>query len=75
MPNPSLSGVPFNLLAKGRSNEEVQIRIMNMLGQQVYQTKGALNQTYKFGSNFRSGTYIVEVRQGKDVQVLKVVKE
>ena len=75
MPNPSVSGVPFSLLAKGRSNEDVEIRVMNLLGQQVYQTKGAANQTFRFGSNFITGTYLVEIRQGKDVQVLKIVKQ
>jgi hypothetical protein len=38
-PNPSVSGIPFTLAVKSRSNEEVKIRVMSMLGQPVYSTK------------------------------------
>jgi hypothetical protein len=75
MPNPSDRGIPFNLIAKGRNNEEVQITVLNMLGQVVYSTKGATNQTYRFGSDFMSGMYFVEVLQGKNIQILKVIKQ
>jgi hypothetical protein len=75
MPNPGVRGVPFSLNVKGGSNEEVEIRVLNILGQQVYGTKGTANQTYKFGSEFRAGEYLIEIVQGKTVQVLKVLKQ
>jgi len=46
-----------------------------MLGQEVYNARGAANQTYKFGGEFTTGVYFVEVRQGKNVQVVKIVKQ
>ncbi len=75
MPNPSVRSVPFTLTVKGKANEEIEMRVLNMLGQVVYNTKGAPNETYKFGSQFMSGVYLVEVRQGENVQVLKVIKQ
>ncbi len=75
MPNPSVRGTDFNLIVKGRKNEEIEIRVLNMLGQAVYNTKGAPDETYKFGNQFMSGVYLVEIRQGENVQVLKIIKQ
>ena len=61
--------------ATGKTSQDVQIRVLNMLGKTVYSTKGAANQTYKFGGNFISGIYIVEVIQGTEIQRVKVVKQ
>jgi hypothetical protein len=75
MPNPTDRGIPFNLTTKGGNNQEVEIRVLSTLGQVVYGTKGASNETYRFGSQFMSGIYFVEVIQGKDIQIFKVMKE
>ena len=75
MPNPSVRGVPFILTAKGKANEAVEIRVVNFVGQEVYKVKGSINDTYRFGSEFRSGVYIVQVMQGRSVQTLKLVKQ
>ena len=75
MPNPSVKGTDFTLNATGKTSQDVQIRVLNMLGKTVYSTKGAANQTYKFGGNFISGIYIVEVIQGTEIQRVKVVKQ
>jgi hypothetical protein len=75
LPNPSVMGTDFTLTATGKTSQDVQIRVLNMLGKTVYSTMGAANQTYKFGGNFISGIYIVEVIQGTDVQRVKVVKQ
>jgi hypothetical protein len=48
---------------------------LNMVGQTVYTAKGLANETYKFGSELRSGVYFVEILHGKDVQTLKIVKQ
>ncbi len=36
--------------------------------------KELANDTYRFGTGFSSGTYIVQVMQGKDIKTYKVVK-
>jgi hypothetical protein len=75
MPNPSVRGIPFSLIVKGKANEAIEIRVLNMVGQTVYTAKGLANETYKFGSELRSGVYFVEILHGKDVQTLKIIKQ
>ena len=45
-----------------------------MVGKKVYQTTGSGNRQYTFGQEFKSGIYIVQVIQGKQIQTLKLVK-
>ena len=75
MPNPSVRGVPFILTAKGKANEEIEVRVVNIVGQEVYKTRGSINETYKFGNQFVAGTYFVQVMQGESMKTLKVVKQ
>jgi hypothetical protein len=74
-PNPSVSGVDFRLNVSGASDQEIQLRVLNMHGKEVYGVKGSANQTYKFGANFTSGIYFVEVMQGSNKQIVKIMKQ
>jgi len=49
--------------------------VFDISGKQVYITKGSANQTYRFGDNFVTGAYIVEVRQGQQRSTLKLIKQ
>ncbi len=72
-PNPSPN--QFTLVAKGRSlTESVWVRVMDINGKNIYQTKVRADQTLRFGNEFAPGIYMVEVRQGNDVKMMKVVK-
>ncbi len=73
MPNPAER--EFNLVIKGGSNEPLEIRIFDITGRQVQQVRSAASNVIRFGDNLVQGTYIVEVRQGKNKAVLKVVKQ
>ena len=73
MPNPTES--EFNLVVKGSNNETLEIRVFDITGRQVQQIRSAANNVVKFGNNLMQGTYIVEVRQGKDKVVLKAIKQ
>jgi hypothetical protein len=75
MPNPSVSGIDFRLTTSGANNQEIQIRVLNMVGTQVYSTRGSANETYRFGANFLSGIYLVEIIQNNSVQTLKIIKQ
>jgi len=75
MPNPTERGTAFNLVVTGKANEEVELRVLNVIGKEVYTTRGAANQTYKFGANFISGVYFVEVMQGGNKQIIKIMKQ
>jgi len=72
--NPNFGGSEFALAIEGSSNEDVHIIVTNMYGAKVFSAKGAANQTYRFGSGFTSGTYIVQVIQGKNIKTIKVIK-
>jgi hypothetical protein len=47
---------------------------MNRPGKQVYQAKGTTNQTFRFGAQFVSGMYIVEIMHDNTVSTYKIVK-
>jgi len=64
----------FRLKVESNSREDVQIIVTNMFGEKVLATRGAVNNSYHFGANWRSGTYIIQVIQGKNIKTLKVVK-
>src|SRR6476620_10485866 len=72
MPNPSIA--EFALSLQGSSQERVQIIVTDMFGKRLYQTAGSFDQRYTFGKEFRPGTYIVQVIQGKEIQTLKLIK-
>ena len=71
-PNPTNS--EFTLSAKSNTQKPVEIRVIDMFGKNVYQTKGSGNETYHFGKNFSSGIYIIQIIQGDKIKKLKVVK-
>ena len=75
LPNPSESGVPYVLTTNGKAGQQVEIRVLNAFGKTVYLTKGAANETFRFGANFISGFYIVQVIQNNQVQTIKLIKE
>jgi len=65
----------FTLHVDGNNNETVNVKVFDVLGRQVYVTKGSANQNYQFGANFVSGAYIVEVRQGEKRSMIKLIKQ
>ena len=72
LPNPSTTH--FTLVMQSNSSEEVEIRVVDLYGKKVYQTRGSATEKYTFGGNLPSGLYIVQVIQGKNRQTLKVIK-
>jgi hypothetical protein len=73
-PNPSSRGTEFTLVTKGISSETVNLKVVDMFGKSVYQTKGAANDTYRFGSHFIPGVYIAQVMQGRLIKTVKLIK-
>jgi hypothetical protein len=55
--------------------EQVTVRILDIAGREVQQLKGNPEQLMKFGDKIVNGTYFVEVRQGTEKVVLKVMKQ
>jgi hypothetical protein len=59
---------------QGRTNEKVQLKVVDLLGRPVYLNQGSSNQTYRFGEGFASGSYLLQVTQGEKQQTLKLIK-
>lgn len=73
-PNPSNNYFTLRPAINGKS-EEIQIRVYNSNGQQVYLTKGSSSRVYQFGERFTPGVYLVELVQGDTRSTLKLVKQ
>ena len=71
-PNPSSN--QFTLVAHSSHTQPVSIRVVDAVGKMVYEAKGNAEQSFRFGNSFANGLYIVEVRQGDEVRILKAVK-
>jgi Concanavalin A-like lectin/glucanases superfamily/FG-GAP-like repeat/HYR domain/IPT/TIG domain/Secretion system C-terminal sorting domain len=72
-PNPSENY--FTLQVKGKFNESVIVRVMDINGKQLYINRGPVSKLYQFGEMFTSGIYLVEVLQGKNKVFTKLVKQ
>jgi hypothetical protein len=71
-PNPSDAN--FSLRVWGTSMDPVSIRIMDLSGRLVQKLQSTPGEVISFGENLKSGTYFVEVQQGLEKSVIKVVK-
>ena len=71
-PNPSNSA--FTLLVHSDKATPIQLRVLDVNGKTLYTTKGQPEQAFRFGGEFVSGVYLVEVRQGDVVKTVKAVK-
>jgi len=72
LPNPTRTAFTLNL--QSNSKEKITIIVTDMFGKKLYQTTGTASQQYVFGKEFRSGMYVVQVIQSKEIQTLKLVK-
>jgi hypothetical protein len=70
-PNPS--DQHFTLQITSDKQERIWIRVMDLQGRVVYKAQG-LPGNYSMGQNLVGGTYIVEVIQGSQKRLLKVMK-
>ena len=71
-PNPSNS--QFLLQVHAPKQDLVSIKISDVNGKVVYQTKGVPEQIIRFGNTLMTGVYMIEVRQGNEVKMIKGVK-
>lgn len=71
-PNPGR--IQFTLIVNSTNTQPVSIRVMDAVGNIVYQAKGNAEHPFRFGEKFANGEYLVEVRQGEVVKTVKAVK-
>jgi hypothetical protein len=74
LPNPSWKY--FILATQSSSNKILHLKVMDMLGRIVeVRDKIAANSTIYIGNNYRPGIYLVEVVQGTERQLLKLIRQ
>ena len=71
-PNPSTSS--FRLKVNSTAKESIQVNIYDVTGRKRQSLKLSSGEVTTFGDNLKSGTYMVEVIQGKERKVSKIVK-
>jgi hypothetical protein len=74
MPNPSQTYFDLKVQSPDKV-DPLNVRIMDIAGR-VIETKSnvGFGETIRLGEQYRAGTYLVEVRQGQNIKVLKLVK-
>ena len=73
MPNPSTSN--FNVIIKGSNKSPVQLRVTDMFGRLVEHYESVNSNTMVvIGQRLKGGTYFVEVIQGQQRKILKLIK-
>jgi hypothetical protein len=74
LPNPSRNY--FTLKIQSNSKEVFRLRVLDVSGKIVETRSGVVaNTTFHIGNNFQAGIYLIEVTQGKQQQILKLIKQ
>ena len=61
---------------KSARNERIKLTVVNVLGRMVEQRSDIpANSTLQSGNGYHPGIYFVQVMQGKDIVILKLIKE
>ena len=71
-PNPTINN--FSLQVITADQQEVMVRILDVQGRFIKSVKVDPYQTISIGSELKSGSYMLEVRQGNSVKTTRVVK-
>ncbi len=72
-PNPSNS--QFELVVESASDEKIDIIVYDMLGRIVSSMAQVDSPLITFGETLAAGTYLVEVLQGNETRMLRVIKK
>ena len=71
---PSPTQTSFSLIVSGQRTEVAEIRIFDMTGRVLDHQRAAKGEIVRFGVTYMTGMYIVEVLQGPERKVVKVIK-
>jgi hypothetical protein len=72
-PNPTSN--KFNIILHSNSNEELFIKIMNVQGRIISNSKYSSKEKLTFGEDLKPGIYLVEIRTGKNKYTKKLIKQ
>jgi len=71
-PNPTTT--QFNVQVKSSGTEESVVRVLDLTGRFIKRVKVSSNSSVNLGSDLKAGAYMLEVRQGKEVKMIRVMK-
>ena len=72
-PNPSMHS--FTIQTKGAGGKTLQVKIMDILGRIIeVRNDIPVNSKFEIGSNYSPGIYLIEIIQGKERVIMKLVK-
>ena len=71
-PNPSTTS--FKLQVMTTAKEQIQVRVMDIMGRTFKVLNMMPGEVLNFGSELRTGTYMVEIIQGKNRTTQQVIK-
>jgi hypothetical protein len=64
----------FTVRVQSNIGDAVEIKLYDMLGQQVEMAKGGVGESIRVGGGLSLGTYIITIQQGKNIATVKVSK-
>jgi hypothetical protein len=71
-PNPTTSS--YHLFVKSNNTSTVNARVFDAQGRLVKTFRFNSSETIAFGNEFKAGVYIIELREGKKLKTVRVVK-
>ena len=71
-PNPSTTSFKLQVMTTGK--EQIQVRVMDIMGRAYRVLNMMPGEILNFGSELRTGTYMVEIIQGKNRTTQQVIK-
>jgi len=71
-PNPTTS--QFNVQVKSTGTEEAVVRVLDVTGRFIKSVKLSSNSNVNLGADLKAGAYMLEVKQGKEVKTVRVMK-
>lgn len=72
-PNPASNF--FIIQWQGNSTESISIDVFNILGTSVYHRQGIQSSTIQFGNDLPDGVYMLQVTQGSEKKIIKMIKQ
>jgi hypothetical protein len=71
-PNPTTSN--FNVQVITAGNENIKVRVLDIQGRQIKSITINPYETITIGAELKAGSYIIEVRQGKNIKTTRILK-
>jgi hypothetical protein len=64
----------FTVQVQSNTYEPVELRVFDMTGREVRKYRGAVGESFRVGQSLTQGTYLMQVLQGKNSSVTKLIK-